>query len=84
LFKVIDAYGIDAKTLEVLPEDAFILIRDVESGKTYSCKKSDYTLKGEYYHFKGKEDYRVQKFLARKFFEIVEPPKKETRNWLLE
>jgi len=74
LFRVLDAWGINSKVLNTLPEDTKIVITD-ECDKKYVCLKKDYTNNGQFYHFKTfHTDHRTQQFLPRKFFTIQEPP----------
>lgn len=77
LFRVLDAWGIDAHTLETLPETARIIIDDKEERKRYEVSKMVFDTFGEYYHFKGEEDHKVQKFLRRASFTVTDLPTPE-------
>lgn len=74
LFRILDAWGIDSKVLNALPEDTTIVIID-ELDKKYICLKKDYTENGQFYHFKNYNvDHKTQQFLSRKYFAVEEPP----------
>lgn len=71
LFRVLDAWGIDATIFHthLLPINAKIKIFETERGKVYITDALTYKKKGEYYHFKkAGHDYSSQIFLKRKYF----------------
>lgn len=72
-FRKFDAWGIDSKLLHRLPEDAKIVITDIETGKIYKSTRKDYLDNQKYYHFKlATEDYQTQLFLPLSMHELVE------------
>lgn len=73
LFRVLDAWGIDASVFRnyLLPNNAKIKIFDMENGKVYITDAKTYKEKGQYYHFKkAGHDYSPQIFLSRKYFQV--------------
>jgi len=79
LFRVLDAWGIDSKTLNGLPANTKIVIHELEEDKWYRTTKEDYLEHGQYYHFKNeKVDNRTQLFLKRARFKIEELNKLES------
>ena len=78
LMRVNDSFGIDSKTLNVLPANTIIEIHEQEEDRTYKTSKENYLDNGEYLHFKHPgRDHRTQLFLPRKFFVVVGPKKLE-------
>lgn len=75
LFRVLDAWGVDSKTLHKLPEGTKIVIHELEEDKVYTTTKEEFLSLGEtYLHFKQpKEDYRAQLFLKRDRFKVEKP-----------
>lgn len=75
LFRVLDAWGVDSKTLHSLPEGSKIVLDSVEEGKWYTTTKEEFLELGEaYLHFKQpKEDYRTQLFLKRYHWRVEQP-----------
>jgi len=81
LFKKLDAWGIDAKFFEdvLLPNNFKIRIIDKEKDLVYEASSKTFKEKGYYYHFKGKEDWRPQIFLPRKYWEKLDKKDFELR-----
>jgi hypothetical protein len=73
LFRKLDAWGIDGKYFAevLLPNNALIKITDKEENKTYTIQAEEMDKKGQYFHFKGKEDYGNQIFCPRKYWETL-------------
>lgn len=72
LFRVLNAWGIDNKVLETLPNNVIIVIRELEGNKEYSTTAGYFKEKGQFYHFKNaKNDFGVQKFLKLSEFDIL-------------
>ena len=71
LFRKLDSWGIDAKFFEdvLLPNNYKIRIIDKERNIVYETDAETFKKNGYYLHFKGKEDYRTQIFLPRRYFE---------------
>lgn len=75
LFRVIDSWGIDAKTLHSLPAKTVIKIQDLEDDILYTSTKEEYIEFQRYYHFKeAKKDHRSQIFLPRSYFTQSKKP----------
>ena len=75
LFKVLDAWAIDAKyfTNVLLPSKYKIKVIDKETHKLYTITAEKYKKCGEFYHFKREnEDDHVQLFCPRRFWEVEE------------
>lgn len=71
LFRVLDAWGIDAELLDkiLVPKKANIEITDTKTGVVYSISAEYAREHGEFYHFKqAKKDHGTQIFIRRKFF----------------
>ena len=84
LFRVLDAWGVDARyfTRVLLPNDYLIKVIDKETNQIYLAKASKVKKEGEFYHFKKEgEDDKAQIFLSRKFWE---KPKAKTKEEELE
>jgi len=82
LFRMMDAWGIDSRTLDSLPGTAKIVIDDVENRKRYETSKTVFDTFGEYFHFKSEmDDHQTQKFLRRSEFVVkdLEPEKQLTQ-----
>lgn len=75
LFRVLDAWGMDSKTLHSLPKGSKIVFKSIEEGKWYQTTKEDFLELGtQYLHFKTPhEDYRAQLFLKREYWKIEAP-----------
>lgn len=68
LFKVLDAWGLDAQLVnEILaPKNYDIVIFDKEEDKVYEINAKEFQKQAQYYHFKEEEqDHRTQLFLPR-------------------
>lgn len=76
LFRAMDAWGMDSKTLHSLPMGSKIVFNELEEGKVYKTTKEDFLRLGEQYlHFKNDSiDHRAQLFLRREHFQIENPP----------
>ena len=89
LFMVLDAWGIDSKTLHEIPKGTRIVIHEQESNILYKTTREEYLENGEYYHFKNQsEDHRTQLFLRRKFFTMeypkeLTPEEKEKKSYMM-
>ena len=69
LFKVLDAWGMDAELLHQLADKGYmIIINDLDEKKTYKIEAKKFKKFGQYYHFKGQEDHKAQIFLPRLYF----------------
>jgi len=76
LFRVLDAWGIDAKYFSdvLLPNNYKIRVVDKETGKIYTIQAETIKKKGEFYHFKREqEDDHAQIFCARRHWEVQKP-----------
>jgi hypothetical protein len=74
LFRVLDAWGIDSKTLNGLPANTKIVIHELEEDLVYKTTKEKYLDGGQYYHFKEQRaDHLTQLFLKRNKFEVEKP-----------
>lgn len=74
LFRTLDAWGIDSKTLNVLPQTTTIRIHELEHNRIYTVPLVVFKAHGQYYHFKEeRKDHRTQLFLPRKYFTIEKP-----------
>jgi len=84
LFRVLDAWGIDAKhfTNVLLPNNYTVKVIDRENNITYIVKAEVIKKFGEFYHFKRQDkDDKAQIFLSRRYWEI---PKRKTEEEELE
>ena len=79
LFKVLDAWGIDAEyfTNVLCPNNYKIKVIDSDTEIVYSIMAEKIKEKGQFYHFKKKEDDRAQILCARRFWEIKKPESKQ-------
>jgi hypothetical protein len=75
LFRVLDAWGIDGRyfTDVLLPNNYTIKITDTEDGTIYTTTAKTIDKKGQYYHFKNKDDDKAQIFLSRRHWDIEKP-----------
>lgn len=80
LFRKLDAWGIDAKTLHSLPVGTRIRIHDIEDDVIYTTTKEVFMENKQYFHFKEEsQDHMAQVFLPREFF-TTEKPKPLTKD----
>jgi hypothetical protein len=63
--RVLDAYGIDSKTLEktLVKNDAKIILEEIDTKNWYSTTAKIFKEKGQYYHFINDADHNIQLFL---------------------
>lgn len=71
LYRVTDEWGIDNHVLDYLPKGTIIQYYDTENSNLYSTTKEEFVLLGNFKHHKPKEDYLVQRFLARSFWVVT-------------
>ena len=71
LFKKMNAWGIDGQFFEnvLVVNDTLVEVYDKENETTYFVKAKKMKAKGQYYHFKGKEDHRPQIFLPLRYWD---------------
>jgi hypothetical protein len=75
LFRTLDAWGIDATFFNevLLPNNYIIQVYDKEENVVYETTAENIKKHGYFYHFKNKkEDYRIQIFLPRIYWQRVE------------
>lgn len=70
LFKKFDAWGVDAQyfTNVLLPREYDVVVFDIEGLTKYRTTAANIKKNGQFFHFKGDEDYRAQIFLSRRFW----------------
>lgn len=67
LFKMLDAWGVDAEYFDqvLYPGDYLIQVNELEEMVRYEVPAATMREKGQFYHFKGGQDHRTQLFLPR-------------------
>ena len=75
LFRKLDAWSIDGYYFRevLLPGNYKIIIKDKETGITYSIDAKEFNKHGQYYHFNKVEDNKAQIFCPRRNFTILRP-----------
>lgn len=74
-FRVGNEWGLDYKMLETLPEDAIIVLEELEGGKWYIASKTDILSKGR--DFIGYKGYGLQRMMKLEDWTTLTPEQEE-------